>query len=131
MIHILQRFSFLAVSNAYVSVDTFFVLSGLLVSYLTLKKISRSRLGWKGIIMYISKLNILLVLVHGFPDLTAESSSARRNVSISLTWDPFSCVKLSSIFSLPLKLERGIFSSFLNHLFPDKICTFPPPPGIK
>uniref|UniRef100_A0A7M5WUY2 Nose resistant-to-fluoxetine protein N-terminal domain-containing protein n=1 Tax=Clytia hemisphaerica TaxID=252671 RepID=A0A7M5WUY2_9CNID len=34
----LKRFSFMAVSNAFVSVDSFFVLSGLLVGYLSFKR---------------------------------------------------------------------------------------------
>ena len=38
-LHVTQRFTFEAVANAYVSVDTFFLLSGLLFSYLTLKKL--------------------------------------------------------------------------------------------
>jgi len=37
-----HKFSFLAINNAYVSVDSFFVLSGCLVSYLTLKKFGKN-----------------------------------------------------------------------------------------
>merc|ERR1719427_2583896 len=39
--NIVHRFSFLGVVSAYVSVDTFFVLAGLLFSYLTLKKVHK------------------------------------------------------------------------------------------
>lgn len=41
----LQRWSFDAISNAFVSVDSFFTLSGLLVSYLTVSEMKKS--GWK------------------------------------------------------------------------------------
>ncbi|XP_053380235.1 nose resistant to fluoxetine protein 6-like [Mercenaria mercenaria] len=39
---LMKRFTFQAVSNATVSVDTFFVLSGLLVSYLSLREMKKS-----------------------------------------------------------------------------------------
>ena len=62
MFGIFNRFTFLPVANAYFSVDTFFLLSGLLVSYLTLRKISKGmRLGWK---------QILLMYVHRYIRLT-------------------------------------------------------------
>ncbi|XP_066935837.1 O-acyltransferase like protein-like [Clytia hemisphaerica] len=38
ILKILNRFSFMVVSNAYVSVDTFFLLSGVLVAYLTFRR---------------------------------------------------------------------------------------------
>ncbi|XP_035828402.1 O-acyltransferase like protein [Aplysia californica] len=42
---LLQRWTFDAVSNAFVSVDTFFTLSGLLTAYMTIREMKRS--GWK------------------------------------------------------------------------------------
>ncbi|KAK0053765.1 nose resistant to fluoxetine protein 6, partial [Biomphalaria pfeifferi] len=42
---LLKRWTFDAISNALVSVDTFFTLSGLLVAYLTTKEMSKK--GWK------------------------------------------------------------------------------------
>ena len=52
MVKLIHRFSFLPVNNAYVSVDTFFLLSGLLVSYLTLKRIDKKGMGLMDIMMF-------------------------------------------------------------------------------
>ena len=51
-----QSFLFQTVSNAFVSVDTFFLLSGLLVSYLTLKELDRNK----------GKINIPLFYIHRY-----------------------------------------------------------------
>lgn len=51
MFNVLHRFTFLVVSNAYVSVDSFFVLSGLLVSYLTLRRVAKKGMGCSDILM--------------------------------------------------------------------------------
>lgn len=52
MVSIIHRFTFMPISNAYVSVDTFFLLSGVLVGYLTLKRIDKQRMGLMDIPMY-------------------------------------------------------------------------------
>ena len=52
VLNVIHRFSFLPVNNAYVSVDTFFLLSGLLVSYLTLKRIDKKGMGLMDIMMF-------------------------------------------------------------------------------
>nr|KAG5692737.1 hypothetical protein BaRGS_033848 [Batillaria attramentaria] len=55
-----QRWTFQAISNATVSVDTFFVLSGLLVAYLSLKEMKRTA----------GKLNWFMFYFHRFWRLT-------------------------------------------------------------
>ena len=49
------RFSFQPVSNGYYSVDSFFVLSGLLVMYLSLRELSRTRKTSRGYILFLIK----------------------------------------------------------------------------
>ncbi|RUS73915.1 hypothetical protein EGW08_018320 [Elysia chlorotica] len=56
----LSRWTFDAVANAFVSVDTFFTLSGILVSYLTIKEMKQR--GWR--------LNWLMFYFHRFWRLT-------------------------------------------------------------
>ena len=46
-----HRFTFLAISNAFVSVDSFFLLSGFLVGYLTLKKLGKKGIGYRDVLM--------------------------------------------------------------------------------
>lgn len=55
-----QRFSFQAIANAYVSVDSFFLLSGILVSYITLKKMDNSS----------GRLGLPMFYIHRFVRLT-------------------------------------------------------------
>ena len=40
-----QRWTFMAINNATVSVDSFFVLSGLLTSYLFVKELNKKHMG--------------------------------------------------------------------------------------
>ena len=50
-----QRFEFQAVNNAFVSVDTFFLMSGCLVSYLMLKELDKTRGRVNFLVMYIHR----------------------------------------------------------------------------
>ena len=52
---IFQRFEFQAVNNAFVSVDTFFLMSGCLVSYLMLKELDKTRGRVNFLVMYIHR----------------------------------------------------------------------------
>lgn len=59
---IFNRYSFLPIGNAYVSVDTFFLLSGLLVAYLALRRMDKA----KGLM----KINLPMFYLHRFIRLT-------------------------------------------------------------
>ena len=63
-----QRFEFQAVNNAYVSVDTFFLMSGCLVSYLMLKEMDKTRGRVNFLVMYIHRYlrYLLLYLIYSF-----------------------------------------------------------------
>ena len=50
-----QRFEFQAVNNAFVSVDTFFLMSGCLVSYLMFKEMDKTRGRVNFLVMYIHR----------------------------------------------------------------------------
>ena len=50
-----QRFEFQAVNNAFVSVDTFFLMSGCLLSYLMLKELDKTRGRVNFLVMYIHR----------------------------------------------------------------------------
>ena len=65
--HLPQRFSFQAIINAYFSVDSFFFLSGVLVSYLTLREMER-RKGWLRfpVITYYIHRYLRLTMVYAF-----------------------------------------------------------------
>ena len=56
------RFSFQPVANGYFSVDSFFVLSGFLVMYLSLRELSRTRKTTRGYIFFLIKFYIHRVL---------------------------------------------------------------------
>ena len=58
-----RRFSYQALLNGFLSVDSFFFLSGLLVSYLTLRDMSRRKPGFK-------RFPILMYYIHRFLRLT-------------------------------------------------------------
>jgi peptidoglycan/LPS O-acetylase OafA/YrhL len=51
----MQRFEFQVVINALVSVDTFFLMSGCLVSYLMLKELDKTRGRVNFLVMYIHR----------------------------------------------------------------------------
>ena len=51
-----QRFEFQAVNNAFVSVDTFFLMSGCLISYLMLKELEKTK----------GRINFLLMYIHRY-----------------------------------------------------------------
>uniref|UniRef100_A0A7M5UY80 Nose resistant-to-fluoxetine protein N-terminal domain-containing protein n=1 Tax=Clytia hemisphaerica TaxID=252671 RepID=A0A7M5UY80_9CNID len=57
---LMRRFSYQPVANAYVSVDTFFVLSGLLMSYLSLRRMDKTN----------GQMNIALLYLHRFIRIT-------------------------------------------------------------
>ena len=50
-----QRFEFQAVNNAFVSVDTFFLMSGCLISYLMLKELEKTKGRVNFLVMYIHR----------------------------------------------------------------------------
>ena len=50
-----QRFEFQAVNNAFVSVDTFFLMSGCLISYLMLKELDKTKGRVNFLVMYIHR----------------------------------------------------------------------------
>ena len=52
---VMQRFEFQVVINAFVSVDTFFLMSGCLVSYLMLKELDKTRGRVNFLVMYIHR----------------------------------------------------------------------------
>lgn len=54
--HLAKQFLFQAVNNAFVSVDTFFLLSGTLVSYLMLKELDR----------YKGRINFPMLYIHRY-----------------------------------------------------------------
>ncbi|XP_071495965.1 nose resistant to fluoxetine protein 6-like [Diadema antillarum] len=74
----LQSFSYQAILNAYFSVDSFFFLSGLLITYLTLKKMKESagKIPWKWIYLHrylrLTPALAMLILVFTFilPDMS-------------------------------------------------------------
>ena len=68
-----QRFEFQAVNNAFVSVDTFFLMSGCLVSYLMFKEMDKTR----------GRINFLVMYIHRYLRY--------------LLFDSFNCTELSFI----------------------------------
>ena len=63
--HVLERFSFQAISNAFFSVDSFFFLSGALVAYLTLREMERKG-GRFPVITYFLHRYLRLTMVYAF-----------------------------------------------------------------
>ena len=55
-LEVIQRFSFMPIANAFVSVDSFFLLSGLLAGYLTFKKLGDKMMSFRTIpLMYLHR----------------------------------------------------------------------------
>ncbi|XP_050389477.1 nose resistant to fluoxetine protein 6 isoform X2 [Patella vulgata] len=88
---LLKRFTFQAISNATVSVDTFFTLSGLLISYLTLKELKKTegKLNW--FMFYFHRywrltppyMFLMLLYVPLFPYFTNGPSWPQKGVEIN------------------------------------------------
>ena len=74
---IFQRFEFQAVDNAFVSVDTFFLMSGCLVSYLMLKEMDKTGGRVNFLVMYIHRYLRYLVLLLYLIYRIVSSSNAR------------------------------------------------------
>ena len=98
-----QRFSFQAVANAYVSVDSFFLLSGLLVGYLTFKKLGDKTMKIK---------HIPMMYVHRYIRLTP-------TLALVIL---FETNLFQNILSGPGKLVNQMFLSLTRAPNPDENC---------
>ena len=63
--HYTHRFSFQPITNGFFSVDSFFFLSGALVSYLTLREMEKKR-GWFPVLTYYLHRYLRLTMVYAF-----------------------------------------------------------------
>ena len=111
---LLHRFSFLVLDNAFVSVDSFFLLSGLLVSYLTLRRLDKKGMG-------IS--DIMMLYLHRYIRLTPSLALVilfYTNVLPILTKGPASlAIKQTDILAKPCYDNWWSVLLYINNFYPE------------